>query len=76
MCNADKYSESEDMFVESDDLVYLDYIVQPEEKKLYCLYFMKDMANEEQIKLFLEDVQTIKINDEKNGQYRWMVTDE
>ena len=73
VCTADKYLEKDDMFVMSDDIVYLDYLIPPDENKVYCLYFMHDMADKEKVESFLEKVQKTKINVNRDGQYRWML---
>lgn len=75
-CTADKYSETEDMFVKSEDIVYLDYIVQPDKNKIYCFYFMHDMAEQSKIPEFLKNIQIADTNGEdRDGQYRWMIDD-
>lgn len=74
-CTADVYSKSEDMFVESKDIVYLDYLIQPDENKIYCMYFMHDMAEQNKIKEFLKNVQKAVVSSDSDGQYRWMIAD-
>lgn len=73
VCTADKYSEKDDIFVMSDDIVYLDYLISSDENKVYCLYFMYDMADKEKVESFLEKVQKTKISVNRDGQYRWML---
>ena len=75
-CTADKYSETEDMFAESEDIVYLEYIVQPDKNRIHCLYFMHDMAEQDEINSFLKNIQIAETNSEdRDGQYRWMIDD-
>lgn len=76
VCTADKYSEAEDMFIMSDDIVYLDYVIQSDKNRVYCIYFMYDMAEEDKVIAFLNNMQMAKMNtdtDDREGQYRWMI---
>jgi len=74
VCTADKYSETEDMFVMSEDIVYLEYIIQPDKNKIHCLFFMHDMAEQNKIITFLKNMQiTTTDRGDRDGQYRWMM---
>lgn len=74
VCTADKYSKMEDMFVKSEDIVYLEYVISPNKNKIYCLYFMHDMAKSDKIITFLKNIQIAKNNRENiDREYRWMI---
>lgn len=75
VCTADKYSVKDDMFVMSDDIVYLDYLIPPDENKVYCLYFMNDMACKENVESFLEKVEKTTVIVNKDEQYKWMIAE-
>ena len=73
-CTADQYSETEDCFVATDDIVYLVFVPDCERQKLYTFYFMNDMAEESKISEFCQTMELFDHSAESmDGAYRWMM---
>lgn len=73
-CTADVYSEQEESFVSSDDVVIIDFLTDKEQGKVYVFYFMDGMADSGKTQQFLQNIEYgEKDQTQFNRKYRWLL---
>ena len=75
-CTIDKYNTSEEMFVQTDEVVYLDFLIDQQNKIVYIMYFLNEMADQDKISEFFSKVQhEEKVQNTTDMLYRWQIAD-
>lgn len=69
----EKYSKEHHAFIESEDEIYLDFIVQKENKEIYCFYFMNSMADSKKIEEYMGNISWYEDTNNNDGRYRWLM---
>lgn len=69
----EKYSEEQQCFIQSEDIVYVDFIIREEEKELYCFYFMNSMADSKNIEEYISKMVWYETDSDTDGRYRWLM---
>lgn len=67
----DKYSEEEEKFVNSNDEMYLDFIIDQKKEQIYCFYFMNEMSDRNKIEEFFSKASWYEQDTNLDGRYRW-----